>query len=552
MSPETNDTHKQQSEVGALSVEKKSGPEAYLEALQSKKDVLDAFYQMNAFRKNKDPNSLTAEDRRSYDILKTIWQEKKRQNVAIVDQLDGANLDKILGFGMDVHAVGAELTLLRLPKDTAVSDPEPARSDTDTSTPNPEVIPPIPVPRPLRVEPAPATSSSEVVVPRSEREVALTNERYRERMKTERIANLKSELADVELKLATERAKIYGSDIERRGQTAEIKELEDRKKEIEAEIELLEKGALGVFRDRVKAAYKKTVEAIKGDPTKKTKWGWVKERLKGLATAGIWEVVVAERVRGAGNSGEDTYESSKNQVNVDRATTKEGTEDYAWKLQREAEKKGLTLAEVDKKHEDDNNLFIENQANATVEDVMTKIKKAKGFHGQNMNTPENQAAIKADVVVELTKIRMGMAAKSEAEMKKFIQNTLDDKWTKRYIWAGIEAALWLTGAATIIFRPEVIAAPALPGHPPLFTPDKFPIPPGLENQYINMSNTVWETVSKMFPGASDALIMAKSKAVIAANHLFEPEWLAKVAGEISTRVLPQSFLLKLPAGFLIP
>ena len=557
-------------------VEKKSGPEAYLEALQSKKDVLDAFYQMNAFRRIKGVGDFTPDDKAKYDVLKQIWMEKKRQNIVIVDQLDPVTLDKILNFGMDVHSVGAELTLLKLQKDNPVAADSVGTINTipESELEVPPLVPPSVFEPPIPafnddgsivgstpessggvsvVEPVPSVSSAvpEVAsqkVNSNERELALTTERLKERMKNEKITNLKIELAEIESKLNLERSKTYGSDIERRGQATEIKELENRKKEIEAEIELLEKGALGVFRDRVGSAYKKTVEAIKGDPTKKTKWGWVKERLKGFATAGVWEVVVAERVRDSSNSGSNTFEASKNQVNVDRADVADETEDYAWKLQREAKNKGLTLAEIDEKHEADNNLFIENQANQTVEDVMSRIKNGKGEHGQYMDTPENRATIKAEVIAELTKIRQGKASKSEAEMQKFIRATLDDKWSRRYIYAGIEAVLLAAGAvvATVALTPETIALPALPGHPELFKA----IPPGLENQYANMSNTIWETVSHMFPGASDAVIMAKSKVLMAANHIFEPEWATKLLGEISSRALPQGLLLKLPAGFI--
>jgi len=557
-------------------VEKKSGSEAYLEALQSKKDVLDAFYQMNAFRRIKGAGDFTPDDKAKYDILKQIWMEKKRQNIDIVDQLDPATLNKILSFGMDVHSVGAELTLLKFQEDSSVTVDSTETSDAISAS-GPEVPPLIPpsvfespiptfnedgsiaelTPRSsdsvsgtesVPMTPSVASEATPQNVNSNERELALTTERLKERMKNEKIANLKIELAEVGPKLNLERSKIYGSDIERRGQAAEIKELEDRKKEIEAEIELLEKGALGVFRDRVGSAYRKTVETIKGNPTKKTKWGWVKERLKGFATAGVWEVVVAERVRDSSNSGSDTFEASKDQVNIDRADTADETEDYAWKLQREAKNKGLTLAEIDKKHETDNNLFIENQANRTVEDVMSRVKNGKGESGQYMDTPENRAAIKAEVISELTKIRQGKASKSEAEMQKFIRATLDDKWSRRYIYAGIEAVLLAAGAvvATVALTPETIALPALPGHPELFKS----IPPGLESQYVNMSNTIWETVSHMFPGASDAVIMAKSKVLMAANHIFEPEWATKLLGEISSRALPQGLLLKLPAGFI--
>ena len=559
-------------------VEKKSGPEAYLEALQSKKDVLDAFYQMNAFRRIKGVGDFTPDDKAKYDVLKQVWMEKKRQNIVIIDQLDPVTLDKILNFGMDVHSVGAELTLLKLQKDNPVAADSVGTIDTisESEFEVPPLVPPSVFEPPIPVfnddgsivgstpesssgvsvvEPVPSVPSAvpEVApqkVDSNERELALTTERLRERMKNEKIANLKIELAELEPKLNLERSKIYGSDIERRGQATEIKELENRKKEIEAEIELLEKGALGVFRDRVGSVYKKTVEAIKGDPTKRTKWGWVKERLKGLATVGAWEVIVAERVRGSGDSGSDTFEASKNQVNVDRADTADGTEDYAWKLQREAKNKGLTLAEVDKKREADNNLFIENQANQTVEDVMSRVKNAKGEAGQNMDTVENRAAVRAAVITELSKIREGKITRTEGEMKKFIRDILDEKWSRRYVYAAIEAALWATGVATIIFRPEAVVLPNLPGHPMLFTPDKSPIPPGLKNQYVNMSNTIWETVSHMFPGASDAVIMAKSKVLMATNHIFEPEWATKLIGEISSRALPQGLLLKLPAGFI--
>ncbi|KKR14938.1 MAG: hypothetical protein UT43_C0012G0003 [Parcubacteria group bacterium GW2011_GWC1_39_29] len=590
MAPETARSGDLKPESSSV-VEKKSGPEAYLEALQSKKDVLDAFYEMNAFRRTRGAGDFTPDDKAKYGILKQIWMEKKRQNIDIVDQLDPATLSKILSFGMDVHSVGAELTLLKFQKDSSVAvdstetvDMIPA-SGLETpplvppaqSSPSPDA--PLVAPHSVFEPSIPAfnddgsiaesnsgfssgvsknesVSSAPSVAPETtpqnvnsnERELALTTERLKERMKNEKIANLKIELAEVGPKLDLERSKIYGSDIERRGQAAEIKELENRKKEIEAEIELLEKGALGVFRDRVGSAYRKTVEAIKGDPTKKTKWGWVKERLKGFATAGVWEVIVAERVRDSSNSGSGTFEASKNQVNVDRADTADETEDYAWKLQREAKNKGSTLAEIDKKHEADNNLFIENQANQAVEDVMSRVKNGKGESGQYMDTPENRAAIKAEVISELTKIRQGKASKSEAEMQKFIRATLDDKWSRRYIYAGIEAVLLATGAivATVALTPETIALPALPGHPELFKS----IPPGLESQYVNMSNTIWETVSHMFPGASDAVIMAKSKVLMATNHIFEPEWATKLLGEISSRALPQGLLLKLPAGFI--
>jgi hypothetical protein len=539
------------------SVENKSGPEAYLGAMESKKAVLDAFYQMNAFRGNKNPGDLTPEDRRNYDILKSVWLEKKQQNVAIIDKLDATTLDKVLSYGMNVHAVGAELTLLKYSKDSETVDsatpteapastkgPVPLETSSaiptpDTPTSGPEIGSPMTAPE---VPPVP-------VVPRPERELSLTTERYREQIKQDRIRNFKSELVEIEAKLTAERAKVYGSEIERRGQSAEIMELEDRKKEIEAEIELLEKGAVGVFIDKVKSAYTRTIEVIKGDPTKKTKWGWVKERLKGFGTFGIAEIVSAERVRGGGNTAEAIYEASINQVNVDRATDADGIQDYAQKLQREAKNKGLSLVEVDRIHEADNDLFIENQANATVDEVMARIKKTKGEAGQNIDTPENRAAIKTGVITELTKIRQGRTAMSEVEMKKFVRDTLDDKWSRRYIYAGIEAALWAAGAASIIFRPEAIALPNVP-HPSLFGPDTLPIPTGLEDQYVGMSNTVWETVSRMFPGASDTLIMAKSKVLMAANHMFEPEWTAKVIGEISSRTLPQSYLLKIPAGFI--
>jgi len=148
---------------------------------------------------------------------------------------------------------------------------------------------------------------------------------------------------------------------------------------------------------------------------------------------------------------------------------------------------------------------------------------------------ENRAAVRAAVITELSKIREGKITRTEGEMKKFIRDILDEKWSRRYVYAAIEAALWATGVATIIFRPEAVVLPNLPGHPMLFTPDKSPIPPGLKNQYVNMSNTIWETVSHMFPGASDAVIMAKSKVLMAAIIFLNPNG-------------PPNFLVKLVLG----
>ncbi|MFA6475797.1 MAG: hypothetical protein WCV68_00100 [Candidatus Paceibacterota bacterium] len=268
-------------------------------------------------------------------------------------------------------------------------------------------------------------------------------------------------------------------------------------------------------------------------------YSWLKERAKGLATFGYWEVRQAEKVRKAGTEVVDVMEAGTGAIRQEAFTDED----------RELIKRRLRESGNDVENMSDEQLQItydwlegsivgeKKEANQQIEDrlVEESIKKIEDrlrgrmgtggyrtFGGEavleNGYLPEAKAEeIRAKLRGAIGALRTSQIDRDIINYGKLVRGSIDPKWYKRYVAGGVEAALgfalvnWVvmpavTGWAKAKFAAgavkegvkQVVASPdnilSLPtdvGIPPDAASELVGMTPGPEEVMAPLKDNLW-------------------------------------------------------------
>src|SRR3989344_2434543 len=181
-------------------------------------------------------------------------------------------------------------------------------------------------------------------------------------------------------------------------------------------------------------------------------WGWVKERLKGFATLGIWEFHQAERFRS------NTKEVSKmisGEAEKIRRTEKLSLEDALGEAEtmRIALESGGNLDPRNEDYEKVSNLITqgkEAQNRAKIEEIVEgskaelseRLKKYRDEWGEKVVFDEKKMKdFESNLRDSLAELKDGRVAVDDKRFKEVIRSRLDPKYWRRYVYGGVEAVL---------------------------------------------------------------------------------------------------------------
>ncbi|KKT82634.1 MAG: hypothetical protein A3B99_04735 [Candidatus Yanofskybacteria bacterium RIFCSPHIGHO2_02_FULL_44_12b] len=328
----------------------------------------------------------------------------------------------------------------------------------------------------------------------------------------------------------------------------EIKNLKKEIKRLEKDIKSLEKGMGKSFKDRVLEVYRGAKEKVKSN------WGWIKERAKGFATAGIWEFYQAEKFRGSTGTAAEHVEAYAKNIEKDKNLTAEEAEKYAWDVFRavggEVGRGGVENAAfmgVVEAKDKENDEFINRAVENAVQILEEKLRKTKGFAGQEVMSEENKKAVRKELLSELNKIRYGAVVEDLKSFKELIRGNLDEKWWRRYVWGGAEAILWGAGIGYLAMPgPEQVIS-ATGGKAGTVATESAT---RAFSQILN--ENVWHTVESMSKvPLSDQQLMDLSQQVLDANGMYEQEWTGGAVKDLlSSRTLPVGMAIKIPLAVM--
>lgn len=434
----------------------RNSEELYLDALEIEKDFLMAFHAMNSFRKDRNLEDMTPEEIEQYKSLREESRLKEQESMDIWLVLPKDKQDELASMGGRVFDIHAKLTLLKLknklkpetgettieiPADEQgmIENPKIEADETEKETSENSVV----------SEVEPSEKSEDTKAELAERKEAETDAKRREDI-TKRINEIN--------KLLSEKYRIYILDEKLR---EEVRALENEKARLEEELGSPEGKVGKTWGERIRNVFKRRKEEIAAVPiTEQTEtkpegssqWsalGWLAERGKGILSAGIWEVRQAWRFqRGTKLSAENLEQGSKFIQVEDEA---EGDRIYneIHDLMKENNITTVTAPEfmdiaqkVTAEKATENNARIDVLVKNTIENLKEKLVKYRGQGtAETVLTPENFAAIEADLRTQLGKMRGGATLKDVKNFAKVMRDNMDKKWWLRYVYAPLELSL---------------------------------------------------------------------------------------------------------------
>jgi hypothetical protein len=335
------------------------------------------------------------------------------------------------------------------------------------------------------------------------------------------------------------------------------------------------------LKDFVDGLHEKGPESPMKTKLKKA-WGWIKERLKGVATIGIYEFHQGERFRS------ETKKEAKQLKGVSKGMSenlrvRDLTEDEAFdeatrmKKMAEDEKKAWGGVEIKKEDLDKyseivtqekiavNDIHIEGIISGSTERLMSRLKKYKNEFGESVLTEEKIADFENKLrdtlkmlqssVVENNPNKAALAGNEEL-IKKNIRESFDPKYWKRYVYGGLEVALAAIAVKYAAVKMAVGGVKsATMAHAPAAGPmaGPAPMPPtptGVEN--IPMDHNVWST-AKAFAekhlGAhlNNSEVLKLTQGMCGDNGVGVNVW--NMTGNPMDTAMGQGHLLKVGKGF---
>lgn len=200
------------------------------------------------------------------------------------------------------------------------------------------------------------------------------------------------------------------------------------------------------------------------------KVSWLKERAKGLATMGYWEVRQAEKVRKAGSDVEESLRSrswifkEENLNESDRQLIKDRLRESGNDVENMSDENLLAAYEwlgdhiVGQKVEW-NQIFEDGLIKDSIKKIEEKLQGKMGagyrtfggeavLEGNRTLTEEKRKEIETKLREALGALRKSQIDKDLTNYGKLVRGSIDPNWYKRYVAGGIEAALLATGVVT--------------------------------------------------------------------------------------------------------
>ncbi len=295
------------------------------------------------------------------------------------------------------------------------------------------------------------------------------------------------------------------------------------------------------------------------NPEKKEKvWGWTKERLKGFATFGFWEVHRAEQFRSAKRkAGKELAKGAENVKKIENLSLEDAWEEASriqanLLLEGKPEGRGAKtedygqlsdIISIEKASE--NYIYV----NYAVKNAENHLRKRLEKYSDEFGKKPDESKIKGAMEALRDKMMEFQDGAKEADTKDFskiIKEKIDPKYVRRYLYAGAEAALGFSGwawvsdkAASWWYGSEKIAGGAaeIGARAAENLSDKVP-----------MDQNIWHTVREYLTnnGISDpsnGQILEGSKLVAEQNGIGVAEW--GTHGVPMDTVMQQGHLLKM-------
>ncbi len=270
----------------------------------------------------------------------------------------------------------------------------------------------------------------------------------------------------------------------------------------------------------------------------KNTWGFLKERLKGVATFGFWEFHQAEKFRAATRDIGKDVNAQARLIEEEEMLSKE-------EALKEAEEMRTAFEGIDRDPSAQeyemmsrgisgekmvyNERAVENiiqDATKSLEERLEKRSLLQGYRsadvGKKVLTPEKIALLQERMRHQLNGMRNGQVRGDFKQYAQLMRRNLDPGWWKRYIYGGVEVAL--DGLALhLVTAPG--AAEAVPAH--AGTGTKL-LPPPAE-LVEPMHRTIWQTTAEFLKAhgvanPTNAQIMEGSKLVAQGNHIGVNVW----------------------------
>lgn len=207
-------------------------------------------------------------------------------------------------------------------------------------------------------------------------------------------------------------------------------------------------------------------EAADGE-ARPDRWGWVKDRLKGLGTLGIAEFHAADTFRRDTREGARRLESAAREgVQRTRYLAPEEAADEAERMQERLEQApdreavGLAAydiisAEVTAEKEVENRKFIDELLDVELDQLQRKLGSARGASGRPVPA-ESFAALRLELQDELLARERGVFEAERRAIAQAIRKRVDPQYWLRYVYGSLESAIDL--ALVSVFAGGAVAA----------------------------------------------------------------------------------------------
>lgn len=590
----------------------KSVEELYLDALEKKRDTLLAFHTMNSFRKGKSPEDMTPEQIEQYNVLREDWRTKKESSFSVFESLSEDKQEELAAMGSRLYDVQAELTLLNKPKKmsstkiaetpvseitnqgTPVSEIEKTASQAEEAKKDKKMAE-----QPKAEQATPESSTAEK--PESALSLSDVDDQIMRLEKSSPPPLLAIEAWKAKKAELVERGEAEANPdqtppkgflqrvIDSYNRTKDVirganrisggsETVEDRMSPLGLRKEAMESLSPGELTEpsqpeatqprsaQPEATIQQSEKAATSEPRpprrdesrlgqerepkKASKWGWLKERAKGVWNFGIWEFHQAERFKSKTKEVANDAEALATLIQQERNLSLEEAQTEAQEIKKELKKQnidGIGTAEfyqansdiISERKRKENDDEIEYIIKSAGNDLVEKLAKYRGEAGQDVSTRENQLAFEADLRGELNKMRDGAMRKDFVNFAKLMRRNLDEKWKRRYVWGAAEAALGFIGVKFLVLKWEAIqAAKLLAAEKAVAGGAEAGIAAAQESLTGHLQQSIWQDLANS--GVSTEQLPELTDQVLKSNNLSD-RILEGVKGGLDAWRLPQNF-----------
>jgi hypothetical protein len=271
----------------------------------------------------------------------------------------------------------------------------------------------------------------------------------------------------------------------------ELAKAEKGQARLERELDKNRPGYGTKFKDRIRKAYRSTINHMKGgwdeapagqppvppgvpprqepvaDPEpipqpepervverrSRSKFWW--ERLRGFVTFGGYDYLQGGRMQIRTNAAARKLENDAKKVTVDAnagfQSSEDAAQEFAMQVKAEMEAQGIRnsddprfveiSSEIINQRVRENNLKIDAITRETVTKVSEKLKNYRNVDGELLND-DAKNKLAAEIRKQLTAMRRAAVAADVGEAAQAIRRALDPEWKKHYRYGAIETALW--------------------------------------------------------------------------------------------------------------